>query len=72
MSTPELKVMNPPSLDIEKARQYRSRMLDAVERVQQVMADAQAEGMVITVGPFGVDQFGRPLPVQVSVQKVLA
>jgi len=37
-----------------------------------VMADAQDEGMVINVGPFGVDQFGRPLPVQVSVQKVLA
>lgn len=63
---------NDTASDREKAAELMQRTRDGVERIQAVLADAQKAGMVINIGGIGIDQWGRPVPSQISIHKVLA
>lgn len=54
-----------------KAHELREKALAAALMLADVVADGQKHGMVVNVGQISVDQWGRPVPVMISVHKVL-
>lgn len=55
-----------------KANDLREKAQRAAECVAGVLVEAQKVGMEVTIGQIGIDNFGRMMPVQVTIKKVLA